>query len=149
MDEPHGQPNCDIGTAFPRVPEDHLQGLSYRDPVTNLTESSDAGVVYESIADWMLRHPSACIGTILLGLWLAREDDIESPPLPTRVVNALARLSITVWGEVVEWTPSFLLDIRGFGGGQPPGLFGRRRQGRGRSVRPPTAPGHAAHARFP
>jgi hypothetical protein len=34
-----------------------------------------------------------------------------------RIGTTLARLSITVWGEVLELTPSHLLDIRGFGEG--------------------------------
>ena len=117
MDVQNSKQICDLRTAFPRVPEDALAGLSHHDPVTSLTTSTDADIVYESLADWMIGHSSVCIGTILPGLWLARDGTIQATPLPTRIVSALARMSITVWGEVVEWSPSFLLDVHGFGEG--------------------------------
>jgi hypothetical protein len=54
---------------------------------------------------------------MLPGLWLARDDVIRAASLPLRIVSALAVLSITVWGEVLELTPSLLLDMQGFGEG--------------------------------
>lgn len=115
------QPPCTIRTAFPLIPEDSLlgllAGLSPHEPIASLLSSADATVAFESFADWMFRSPSTCVGTILPGLWLARDEAIQAAPLPVRIGTALARLSITVWGEVLELTPSLLLDIRGFGEG--------------------------------
>ncbi len=115
------QPLCDIRTAFPLIPEDSLigllAGLSPHEPIGSLIRSADATPAFESLADWMLRSPSTCVGTTLPGLWLARDEVIQATPLPVRIGTALARLSITVWGEVLELTPSLLLDIRGFGEG--------------------------------
>lgn len=112
-------PLCTIGAAFPIIPEKSLAGLfvglSPHESIDSLMTTPDAAAAFECLADWMLRHPSTCIGTMLPGLWLARDDCFKSSALPLRVVNALSRLSITVWGEVLELTPSFLLDIRGFG----------------------------------
>lgn len=112
---------CDIRNAFPLIPENSLvrllAGVSPHEPITSLLNSSDATIAFESLADWMLGRPSTCLGTILPGLWLARDEEIQAAPLPVRIGTALARLRITIWGEVLELTPSLLLDIRGFGEG--------------------------------
>jgi hypothetical protein len=109
---------CD---AFPRIPEEALAGvlagLPAHGPIASLMTSAGATAFFDGLADWMLRQPSTCVGSTLPGLWLARDEGIEAAELPVRVVNALARLGITVWGEVLELTPSFLLDVRGFGEG--------------------------------
>lgn len=79
--------------------------------------SAEASAIFESVANWMLRHPATSLGTMLPGLWLVREEPIESAELPARIVSAIARCDMTVWGELLEVTPSHLLDIRGFGEG--------------------------------
>jgi hypothetical protein len=115
------EPACTIAAVFPLIPEESLAGLlselSPQDPINLLVASPEAAVVFQCLGDWMLRHPSTCLGTTLPGLWLARDEGFEAVALPGRVVAALARLRITVWGEVLELTPSLLLDIRGFGEG--------------------------------
>lgn len=115
------QPPFPVRGAFPLIPEESLvgvlEGISPHGPIDLLLESADGKHVFENLADLLLRHPSMCIGTMLPGLWLVRDEGFEAAVLPTRVVTALRRLSITVWGEVLELTPSFLFDIRGFGEG--------------------------------
>lgn len=118
MEMSNPQPLCTIRVAFPLIPTEALAGLiaglTVHDPITSLAGSPAA---YESIADWMLRHPAVCLGTSLPGLWLARDEEIQSATLPVRIITALAKQGITVWGEVLDWTPSFLFDIQGFGEG--------------------------------
>lgn len=115
------QTPCTIRDVFPSIPEDRLlgllAGLSPHEPIIALLGSAYATIAFESVASWMLRTPSTCVGTTLPGLWLARDEVIRVAPLPMRIGTTLARLSIAVWGEVLELTPSHLLDIRGFGEG--------------------------------
>jgi hypothetical protein len=118
---PENHEICNIRTAFPLIPERDLVallgGLSPQEPIQSLIRSADGTNVFESLADWMLCRPSTCLGVSLPGLWLARDEVIQADTLPVRVGNALGRLSIKVWGDVLELSPSFLLDIRGFGEG--------------------------------
>lgn len=117
----NSQPPCTIRVAFPLISEDSLVGLLAgllpHEPIDSLIRSAKAMTAFEALADWMLRSPSTSFGTALPGLWLARDDAIQDAALPVRIVSALARLSIAVWGDVLELTPSLLLDIRGFGEG--------------------------------
>lgn len=110
-----------IRDAFPTIPARDVAalfpGIFPDSPVAELLQSDDPSPAFESVADWILRHPSFCLGSTLPGLWLARDDAIQVRVLPGRVASALARLSVTVWGDVIELTPSVLLDIRGFGEG--------------------------------
>jgi hypothetical protein len=110
-----------IGQVFPLVPKDALPnlllGLTARDSAIALAMHSESETAFDNIAKWMLSVPSTSLGSILPGLWLARDDRINSPNLPVRNVVALNRLGVTVWGDVLELTASHLLDIRGFGEG--------------------------------
>src|SRR5262245_52577791 len=103
---------CTIQMAFPLIPEDTLRAMlpdsSPRAPITSLVESSEADVSFELIAEWMMRKLSLCLGTTLPGLWLARDEAIGHDDIPDRVVAALASMSIAVWGDVIELTPSIL-----------------------------------------
>jgi hypothetical protein len=118
MEMSNPQPPCTIRVAFPLIPTEALAGLvadlTVHDPITSLAGSPAA---YEPIADWMLRHPAVCLGTALPGLWLARDEEIQSATLPVRIITAFAKQGITVWGEVLDWSPSFLFDLQGFGEG--------------------------------
>src|SRR5689334_9771505 len=115
------RPPSTIRDAFPTIPDGDiaalLPGIARDAPVGELLQSDDPSPAFEAVADWILRHPSTCLGSTLPGLWLARDEAIRVGHLPGRVASALARLSVNVWGEVIELTPSVLLDIRGFGEG--------------------------------
>jgi hypothetical protein len=103
---------------MPLVPEDCLLGLRIDDSIESLKDFDCKELVYESVADWLMRNPSMMLGVVLPGLWLVRDDDIGAAlDLPARSISALARHSIAVWGDLLEMTPSFLSDIRGFGEG--------------------------------
>jgi hypothetical protein len=110
-----------IHDVFPLVPEDALPGLlvglTARDAAEELATHGESDSAFANIADWMLRHPSSCLGSMLPGLWLARDTPINSPDLAVRNLAALSRLSLVVWGDVLELTPSHLIDIQGFGEG--------------------------------
>lgn len=112
---------CTIRRVFPLVPESTLgaliPNLSPNASVGSLLESDGASRAFDLIADWMVRKPFLCVGASLPGLWQARDEPFRHDELPGRVVAALARLTIESWGEVIELTPSMLLDIRGFGEG--------------------------------
>lgn len=112
---------CTTREAFPLIPDDALPGLlvglAGNDPVDLLWAHPEAEGAFEGVADWILRHPARCLASSLPGLWLARDEPITSPELPIRVSATLARCSIAVWGDILEFTPSHLIDIRGFGEG--------------------------------
>jgi hypothetical protein len=114
-------PRLDILSALPHLPESclagFLTGFSPRDSINSLVHSAELTSVCDAVARWMLQNPSRGLGTTLPGLWLARDQEIQIGPLPVRIGKALTRLSITVWGDVLELTPSILLDICGFGQG--------------------------------
>jgi len=112
------QPPSTIRAAFPLLSDDEIAGLiaglAPHSPVGSLTDSNEADSAFDRIAVWMLQRPSTCFGACLPGLWLVRDEPIRNAGLPGRVVIVLSQQGITVWGDMLEFTPSILLDMRGF-----------------------------------
>ena len=112
------QANCPtIRQVFPLAPDKLFNGLSVFELAECLSIYENGRIVFDNLANWIQCQPSICIGAMLPGLWIARDQHIACDRLPLRIIKYIRRFGIELWGEIIELTPSILNNIRGFGEG--------------------------------
>src|SRR5271157_900458 len=108
-----------VQEAFPTITfpvfDSRLGELSPTIPLTSFVKTSNFGELCHILASLLMADSTAPFRSSLPGLGLVETETIISCVLPIRVINALHRLNLRFWQDLLEMSPSDLLKIKNLG----------------------------------